>query len=655
MAQILSKISRRRWDESVISRSRGSLKVKEDCLQLRRETLPGISLEPNLVSQLLQGCITNQSLKPAQQLHAVIITTGAASDRFTSNHLLNMYAKLRQLPTASALFKTMAHKNIMSSNILLGGFIQNEDLEAARQLFDEMPDRNVATWNAMVTGMAQYGFNTEGLEYFARMTRQGFRPDEFGLASALRSCAGLRDIASGQQVHACAVVCGYETDPCVGSSLAHMYMKCGRLEEGEGVFKAMPMLNAVSCNTIITGRAQNGDAEGAVDYFSCMRRAGLKPDQVTFVSVISSCSDLGILAQGQQVHAQAIRNGVDAAVPVRSSLISMYSKCGCLVDSARVFRESNDADRLDLVLCSAMVAAYGFHGRGQEAIELFERMVSDGIEPSEVTFLSLLYACCHSGLKDKGMEYLELMCNRYSMKPTLRHYTCVVDLLGRSGCLDKAEALIKSMPVSADAVIWKTLLSACKTHKKVEMAERVAEHVLRLDPQDSASYVLLSNIRATKEKWDDVSDVRRAMRERRVRKEPGISWVELQGGEVHQFATGGRSHPKQREINRFLGELMSKIREFGYVPDRSMVYHDMEDEEKEFSLAQHSEKLAIAFALLIMPPETPIRVMKNLRVCNDCHVAIKFISRITEREIVVRDVSRFHHFRDGECSCGDYW
>ncbi|KAJ0979609.1 hypothetical protein J5N97_015083 [Dioscorea zingiberensis] len=653
MAQTLSRRSSSRWDELFISyRFRDSLK---ESLRLEGEALFRIISEPNLLSRLLQGCIANQSLRQAHQLHAFIITSGAASDRFTCNHLLNMYAKLRQLPTASALFKIMPRKNIMSSNILLGGFIQNGDLEAARELFDGMPERNVATWNAMVTGMAQYGFNTEGLEYFGGMRRQGFRPDEFGLASALRSCAGLRDIASGQQVHAHAIVCGYETDPCVGSSLAHMYMKCGHVQEGEGVLKVMPVVNVVSCNTIIAGRSQNGDAEGAVDYFSFMRRAGLKPDQVTYVSIISSCSDLGTLAQGQQVHAQAIWSGVDSVLPIRSSLISMYSKCGNLGDSARVFCESDDADRSDLVLWSAMVAAYGFHGRGQEAIKLFEKMIRDGMEPSEVTFLSLLYACCHSGLKDKGMEYFELMSGKYAMQPTLKHYTCVVDLLGRSGCLDEAEALIKSMPVSADGVIWKTLLSACKTHKNAEMAERVAEHVLRLDPEDSASYVLLSNIRATKEKWDDVSELRRCMRERRVRKEPGISWVELKGGQVHQFSTGNSSHPKQKEINRFLDELMGKMRETGYVPDTSTVYHDMEDEEKEFSLAHHSEKLAIAFALLTMPPGAPIRVMKNLRVCDDCHVAIKLISRIADREIVVRDVSRFHHFRGGECSCGDYW
>ncbi|XP_010909968.1 pentatricopeptide repeat-containing protein At2g41080 [Elaeis guineensis] len=640
-------------------RTQSSSKSKQEFIHLcskgsLREALlgflPELFADPNLFSHPLQACCL---LPPGhgQQLHALIITSGASNDRFTANHLLHMYSKLGQLQTALVLFGAMPRRNVMSYNILLGGLIQNGDPRAARDFFDGMPERNLASWNAMVTGLTHFGLDEQGLELFAEMRRQGLRPDEFSLGSILRCCAGIRDASSGRQIHACVIYSGFDCDMCVGSSLAHMYMRNRCLEEGERVLKGLPALNIVSCNTIIAGRVQNGDPEGALDYFSLMKAAGLVPDQVSFVSVISSCSDLAALGQGQQIHSQAIKAGVDQVVAVRSSLVSMYSKCGCLDDSANAFYESNGSD---LVLWSSVIAAYGFHGHGQKAIELFEEMLGERTEPNEITFLSLLYACSHSGLKDKGVEYFELMMHKYRLKPTLKHYTCIVDLLGRSGCLDEAEALIKSMPVSADGVIWKTLLSACKTHRRAEMAERVAEHVLRLDPQDSASYVLLSNIRATSKRWHEVSDIRRAMRERRVRKEPGICWVELKG-EVHQFFTGDRLHPMQGEIEVCLNLLIGKMRQYGYVPDTSTVLHDMDDEEKECCLAHHSEKLAIAFAILSMPEGVPIRVMKNLRVCDDCHVAIKFISKIADREIVVRDVSRFHHFRDGECSCGDYW
>ncbi|ONK62095.1 uncharacterized protein A4U43_C07F310 [Asparagus officinalis] len=639
--------SRSKTDEEFIERcSKGYLK------QALQGFLPRLRSDPNLFSHLLRGCCTpKQSLSQGQQLHAFIIASGASSDRFTSNHLLHMYSKLGQLQAALAIFSRMPRKNVMSSNILIGGLIHNDDLDTARKLFYEMPERNLASWNAMVTGLTHFGLDEEGLGLFARMREEGFRPDQFSLASALRCSAGLKDIGSGRRIHSYIIQSGFERDLCVGSSLAHMYMTCGCLEEGEKVLKGMPVLNVVSSNTVIAGRVQNGDSEGALAHFRLMKAVGLAPDEVTFVGAISSCSDLASLCLGEQVHALVIKAGAHSVVAVRSSLVSMYSRCGCLSGSVQVFHESDDSD---FVLWSAMIAAYGFHGQGLEAIELFEKMVAAGTEPTHVTFLSLLYACSHSGLKDKCVEYFNLMEQKYGLVPSLKHYTCVVDLLGRSGCLDEAEALIRLMPHRADAIIWKTLLSACKTHNNAEMAERLAERVLTLDPRDSASYVLLSNIRALAERWSDVSDVRRSMKERRVKKEPGASWFELKG-QVHQFSVGDRSHPRQREIEVFLRELMARIRQCGYKPETSMVLHDMDDEEKECSLAQHSEKLAVAFALMSLPAGAAIRIMKNLRVCDDCHVAIKFISKVTEREIVVRDVSRFHHFRDGKCSCGDYW
>lgn len=620
-------------------------RVKE---ALHRRFREGLWSEPGLFSHIFRAC---QALPLLRQLHAFAATSGAAADRFTANHILLAYADLGDFPTARGLFERIPKRNVMSWNILIGGYVKNGDLETARKLFDEMPARNVATWNAMVAGLTNSGLNEESLGFFLAMRREGMQPDEYGLGSLFRCCAGLRDVVSGRQVHAYVVRSGLDRDMCVGSSLAHMYMRCGFLRDGEAALRALPSLNIVSCNTTISGRTQNGDAEGALEFFCLMRGAGVEANAVTFVSAVTSCSDLAALAQGQQIHALAIKTGVDKVVPVMTSLVHMYSRCGCLGDSERVFLEYSGTD---LVLCSAMISAYGFHGHGQKAVGLFKQMMAAGAEPNEVTFLTLLYACSHSGLKDEGMNCFELMTKTYGLQPSVKHYTCIVDLLGRSGCLNEAEDLILSMPVQPDGVIWKTLLSACKTQKKFDMAERIAERVIELDPHDSASYVLLSNIRATSSRWEDVSKVRETMREQNVRKEPGVSWVELKG-QIHQFCTGDESHSRQREIDECLEEMMTRIRQCGYAPDMSMVFHDMEDEEKEVSLAHHSEKLAIAFAFLSLPEGVPIRVMKNLRVCDDCHVAIKLMSKVIGREIVVRDVSRFHHFKDGKCSCGDYW
>ncbi|ESR60072.1 hypothetical protein CICLE_v10018004mg [Citrus x clementina] len=585
--------------------------------------------DPTLFSHLIQWCTLKKSLSCSKQLHSLIVTSGCSSNSFICNHLLNMYSKIGQLQTAVTLFGLMPRRNIMSCNIMINAYVQSGDLERARKVFDGMTKRNIATWNAMVAGLVQFEFNEEGLSLLSEMHQVGFLPDEFTLGSVLRGCAGLRGLDAGRQIHC-----------YVNERKERRVIRLNALSR-----------NVIGWNTLIAGKAQNGLAEDVLDQYNLMRMVGFRPDKITFVSVISSCSELATLGQGQQIHAEVVKAGASLDVGVISSLISMYSRCGCLDDSMKAFLE---CEYSDVVLWSSMIAAYGFHGKGEEAINLFEQMEQKEFEANDVTFVSLLYACSHCGLKEKGMEFFDLMVKKYGLKPRLEHYTCVVDLLGRCGCLDEAEALIRNMPVKADTIIWKTLLSACKIHKSTDMAGRIAEEVLKLNPQDAAPYVLLSNIHASAKRWQGVSELREAMRERNVKKEPGVSWLEIKN-QVHQFTMGDKSHPSSMEIDLYLEELASEMKLRGYVPDTGADMHDMDNEEKEYNLKHHSEKLAIALALMNTPAGVPIRVMKNLRVCSDCHVAIKYISEIKNREIIVRDSSRFHHFRNGKCSCGDYW
>ncbi|XP_059281960.1 pentatricopeptide repeat-containing protein At2g41080 [Lycium ferocissimum] len=606
---------------------------------------------PSHFSFLLQSCIQKNSFSLTKQLHSLIITSGCFKDKFVSNHLLNAYTKLGQLDTAFQLFDKLPKRNVMSFNILIGGYVQIGDLDSAYKLFDEMGERNLASWNAMITGFTQFELNDRALSLFSRMYELGYLPDAFTLASVLRGCAGLKDLKKGKEVHGCVVKLGLDGHLVVSSSLAHMYMRSGSLREGEIVIMSMPAQTVAAWNTLIAGRAQNGCFEGALELYNMMKIAGFRPDKITFVSVISSCSELATIGQGQQIHTEVIKTGAISVVAVVSSLISMYSKCGSLDESEKIFVERDEAD---IVLWSAMISAYGFHGRGKNAIELFHHMEQEGLAPNNVTFLSLLYACSHSGMKDEGLEFFNMMVEKYNVEPQLVHYTCVVDLLGRAGRLQEAEDLIRSMPVKPDGVIWKTLLSACKIHKNADMARSIAEEVLRIDPDDSASYVLLANIQASAKRWNYVSELRKSMKERGVKKEPGISWLELKN-QVHHFVIGDKSHPQSEDVDVYLKELIAELKLEGYVPDTGSVLHDMELEEQEYNLVHHSEKLAIAFALMNTPEGFPIRIMKNLRICGDCHMAIKYISKVKNREIIVRDASRFHHFKDGSCSCGDYW
>ncbi|GFP86549.1 pentatricopeptide repeat-containing protein at2g41080 [Phtheirospermum japonicum] len=580
--------------------------------------------DPPLISHLLKACVEpdHRSIPVARQLHSIIITGGFSNIKFVSNHLINAYVKLGSL-------------------------------ETALKVFNKMGQRNSATWNAVITGMIKYEFNNEGLRLFKVMRADGFLSDAYTLGSILRACAGLKDLIKGKQVHSYAVRSGLELNSVVGSSTAHMYMRCGSLTEGELVIKQMPVRNIVAFNTLIAGRVQNGCPTGALDLYRTLKVTGLRPDKITFTSVITSCSALSTLGQGQQIHAEVVKNGSTSVAAVISSLISMYSRCGCLDDAVKIFKEKKEVEN-DLVLWSSMISAYGFHGKGKEATDLFKQMEFTGIEANEVTFLSLLYACSHCGLKDEGLEFFDLMVKKYKLKPETKHYTCIVDLLGRTGRLDEAEGLIRSMPVEPDAITWKTLLSACRIHKNAGMAKRIAEEIIKIDPLDSASYVLLSNAQASAKRWEGVLEIRKKMRDRMVKKEPGVSWFELRN-EVHRFAMGDKSHPRSDEIESYLNDLTAEIRSRGYVPDIGVFLHDMDLEENEYNLVRHSEKLAVAFALMNTPEGVPIRIMKNLRVCDDCHVAMKYISLVRNREIIVRDSSRFHHFRNGDCSCGDFW
>lgn len=266
----------------------------------------------------------------------------------------------------------------------------------------------------------------------------------------------------------------------------------------------------------------------------------------------------------------------------------------------------------------------------------------------------MLSACSHNGLTDWGIEYFHSMDKDYGVKPNSKHYTCMIDLLGRAGRLEEAQNLIRNMPFEPDVAMWGALLGASRIHGNMELSEKAAEMVFKMEPNNSATYVLLSNLYAASKRWVDVSKIRLKMREVGVHKTPGYSWVEIHN-KIHTFTAGDCFHPEKRSIYAFLEELDLKMKQEGYVPATKLVLHNVEEEEKKHMLKYHSEKLAVAFGILTIPAGRPIRVMKNLRVCEDCHNAIKHISKIVGRLIIVRDSHRFHHFSEGNCSCGDYW
>ncbi|KAJ8431226.1 hypothetical protein Cgig2_032997 [Carnegiea gigantea] len=376
-------------------------------------------------------------------------------------------------------------------------------------------------------------------------------------------------------------------------------------------------------------------------------KVGFQYDAVIF---FNPCAQLGALELGSWVHDYVIDHGFEVNVNLGTALINMYSRCGNLRKAREVFDEMRYKN---VVAWTAIISGYGIHGCGEEAVELYNLMKDYGTLPNEITFVTLLSACAHAGMVNEGREIYESIRRDYGLVPGTAHHVCMVDLLGRAGLLNKAFDFIEEVKRPGPA-IWTAILGACKMHKNYDLAVHAAEKLLALEPENPGHYVMLSNVYALAGKMDRVETVRNMMKKRRLRKHVGYSIIEIDH-KTCLFSMGDKSHPETNEIYRYLDDLMRKISEAGYVPAQESVLHELEEEEREYALRYHSEKLAIAFGLLKVKDGSSIRIVKNLRMCEDCHLAIKFISTVANREIIVRDKLRFHHFKDGVCSCGDYW
>eukprot|EP01018_Ginkgo_biloba_P000673 Gb_14133 [translate_table: standard] len=580
----------------------------------------GVKPSQASLASVLRAFAEPAALKQGKELHAHIIKTGFELDVVVGSALLDMYAKCASMVDA---FK----------------------------VFDSMPERNVVSWTAMIAGCTQNGQGEEALKMFTLMQKACIKLNRFTLTSALCACGNQAALEQGKQFHAYIIRAAYESDECVGNSLVTMYADCGSMYSAQRVFDKMVQLNMISWNALMSGYAQNGHFEEALKFLCPMQHEGIRPNQFTFSSALAACAFLAALDQGKQVHAQSIKTGFESYITVGNSLIDMYAKSGDLEDARKVFDKRSEQN---VITWTTMIAGCAQHGHGEEAIQLFQNMQCAGIVPNHITYVCVLSACSHVGLVDKGRHYFDTMSRDHGITARVEHFACMVDLLGRTGHLDEAKNLIDEMPFEPCALLWRTLLGACRTHGNIEMGKHAAESILELEPQEVSTYVLLANIYAAAGMWDDVVTVRKLMKDRGLKKEPGLSWIEVKN-RVHTFHVRDRSHPQTEEIYVKLEELTRQMEMAGYVPDTNSVLHDIEEELNDSLLCYHSEKLAIAFGLINTPPGVSIRIFKNLRVCGDCHTASKFISKIVGRELIVRDAKRFHHFRDGVCSCGDYW
>ncbi|XAR49256.1 hypothetical protein NMG60_11032385 [Bertholletia excelsa] len=638
--------------------------------------------QKTLLTLLNTRCAT--SLHHLKQAHALILKTHLFQDHYVSGSLIKCYSnpQFQSLDSSIQVFNLVSNPNVFVYNSMIKGFLDNnlpwEALFLHQRMVEANSRPNKYTYPPLLKACAMLGAIEEGVQIHAHVVKHGLRGDGYIKSAKIQMYTLHGRVLDAQKV----LGDGGDSDVVCWNAMVDGYMKCGNVEEAKKLFEIMTDKNVSTWNAMISGLASCGRIEEAremfdkmpdrddiswsaiidgynrgahfkeaLEIFQEMQREKLRPTKFILSSILASCANLGALDQGRWIHTFIKKNPIQVDAVLGTSLVDMYAQCGQIDLAWEVFENMMQKE---VFSWNAMIGGLAMHGRAEDAIELFLKMQREKVEPNDVTFVALLNACAHAGLVEKGLKYLIAMKQVYGITPTVECYGCVVNLLGRVGLLNEAEELIKSMPMEPNSAVWGALLGACRKHGDVELGERVGKILLKLEPENSGRYALLSNIYAKAGRWEDVANLRKLMKQTGVKTSTGKSTIDV-GGSVHEFKMGDGSHPQMQEIYLMLQKIMEKIRLEGYEPNTSQVLFEIEEEEKETELRYHSEKLAIAFGLLNTAPGMTIRVVKNLRVCEDCHEATKLISKVYNREIIMRDRTRYHHFRNGICSCRDFW
>ncbi|KAJ4714667.1 Pentatricopeptide repeat-containing protein [Melia azedarach] len=661
-------------------------------------------------SQLVKTCIAQRDILTGKSLHALYLKNLIPSSTYLSNHFILLYSKCGCLTAARHAFNKTQQANVFSFNVLLAAYAKESRIADAHQLFGQIPQPDLVSYNTLISAYADRGETGNALRLFKDMRLKVFDMDGFTLSGLITACCN--HVCLIKQLHCFAVYCGFGNYASVNNSLLTYYSRNGFLDEAKRLFYEMgEVKDEVSWNSMVVAYGQHREGLKALALFQQMVRMDLDVDMYTLASVLTAFTCSEDLLGGLQFHAKLIKTGFHQNSHIGSGLIDLYAKCsGGVRNCMKVFEE---IPQPDLVLWNTMISGYsqyeayseealdcfmkmqrfGYcpddcsfvcvisscsnlsspsqgkqihaltiksyaqHGIGVESLRLFEWMLEKDIPPTSITFVSVLSACAHTGKVEEGQKYFKMMKEKFGLEPEAEHYSCMIDLLGRAGKLNEAERLIESMPLSPGSIGWAALLGACRKHGNMNLAIKAANQFLHLEPLNAVPYIMLANIYASAGKWEEVAAIRKLMRDRGVQKKPGCSWIEVKR-RIHVFVAEDSSHPMIKKVCDYLEEMSRKMKQAGYVPDvRWALVKDDEigHGEKEKRLVHHSEKLAVAFGLLSTKDGEPILVMKNLRICGDCHNAIKFMSAIAGREITVRDAHRFHCFNNGLCSCGDYW
>ncbi|XP_027332181.1 pentatricopeptide repeat-containing protein At2g13600-like [Abrus precatorius] len=567
-----------------------------ESIELLARMVVDAGMRPNArtLASVLPACARMRCLSLGKELHGYVVRHEFFSNAFVVNGLVDMYRRCGDMKSAFKVFTKFSRKCAAAYNTMIVGYCENGNVLRAKELFDQMYQEGVKrdriSWNAMISGYVDSFLLDEAFSLFQDLLKEGIEPDSFTLGSVLTGCTDMVSIRRGKEIHSLAIVKGMQSNSFVGGALVEMYSKCQDIVAAQMAFddvseRDVPTWNALisgyahidqtekigellqkmkgdgfepnvyTCNGIIAGYVEHKRYDSAMKLFSEMQIESLRPDIYTIGIILAACSKLATIQRGKQVHAYSIRTGHDSDVHIGAALVDMYAKCG---DIRHCYHAYNRISNPNVVSHNAMLTAYAMHGHGEEGIALFHKMLAGKVKPDHVTFLSVLSSCVHAGSIEIGHECLDLMVT-YNVTPTLKHYTCMVDLLSRAGKLDEAYELIKNMPMEADAVTWSALLGGCFIHNDVALGEIAAKRLIELEPYNTGNYVMLANLYASAGKWYYLAQTRQLLKDMGMQKSPGCSWIEDRDG-VHVFLASDKAHKRTDEIYSFLDSLTNLIR-----------------------------------------------------------------------------------------------
>ncbi|KAF8013215.1 hypothetical protein BT93_I1170 [Corymbia citriodora subsp. variegata] len=481
-------------------------------------------IEPDGVTlvSVLKACASIQSLNVGKMAHGFVLGKGLDADSFVENSLIDMYCKCRDVDSAVSVFRDMTQRNLVSWNSIVSGYVLNEKY-------------------------------VEALSMFRSMGKEGIEADEVTLVNVLQACKHYVDLSWCKSIHCLALRKGYESNDFLYNSLTDAYMKCGRIEIAWNLFNSMEEKETVSWSTMISGLNYNGEPDKAIAVFNKMIHAQERPNAITIVNLLEACSVSAELKRSKSAHGIAIRTCLATEVAVGTAIVDMYSKCGTVELSRKVFDQMSDKNVLSW---SAMVAGYGMNGLAIEALTLLAEMKLHNIKPNEVTALSVLSACSHGGLVEEGLSFFQSMVDEHGLQQGLEHYSCMVDMLSRAGKFDKAIDLMREMPegLEAKASAWGALLSASKSFANKDMGKDVVPRILELEPSNSATYMLASSMYAAGGLWSDAARMRRLAKERGISVMAGYSAINVDNRSC-RFIAGDESHLRAHEIQSMVKQL----------------------------------------------------------------------------------------------------